>query len=475
MIAPDISDARLLDALLRNDLVAFTHKVFAELNPGRPFQPNWHHDAMAYGIEVCALTGEFNRLLINLPPRSLKSILVSVALPAFLLGRDPTKKIIVVCYNQELSNDFSRKTRQIMRADWYQRLFPSTRIAGKGAEGLFYTTKGGFRMATSVEGTLTGRGGDLIILDDPQKAIDASSEARRESLYKWILETLFTRLDDKREGAIMLVQQRLHEQDLSGQLMKSEGWYRVNLPAIAHQDESICLGRSPLRFHHRRTGDLLDPVREPQHVLDGLKRDMGEAAFLAQYQQDPIPPEGDRIKLAWFKTYDELPSGSEVVMSVDTASKAGLRNDYSVVMLWWVWEGRYYLSYIWRRKVEYPELRRSMMSLVDQLQPDTILIEDKGAGTGLIQEFRDLEGFYPVVGYDPGGNDKETRMRIQSAKIEQGLVLLPPEAPWLTAFLDEVRRFPNGVHDDQIDAMSQFLDHMSGRDAGRLIVTSYRT
>lgn len=466
---------RLLDAMLRNDLVAFTHKVFNELSPGRPFEPNWHHDAMAYGVEVSALVGDASRVIINLPPRSLKSIMISIALPAFLLGRDPTRKLIVVSYNQELSNDFSRKTRQVMHSGWYRRLFPSTRIVGKGAEGLFYTTRGGFRMATSVEGMLTGRGGDLIILDDPQKAVDAISESRRESLYKWASETLFTRLDDKRSGAIILVQQRLHEDDLSGRLLATGGWYHIKLPAIAEEDERICLGRIPLRFHTRQKGDLLDPVREPKDILDGLRRDMGTAAFVAQYQQDPLPPDGDVIQIGWFKTYDDLPEPCEVVFSIDTASKAGLRNDYSVISVWRIVEDHCFLEYVWRRKVEYPELKRTLMGFARDLRPDTILIEDKGAGIGLIQDLLAEEEYYPVVAYDPGGNDKETRMRIQSAKIEQGRVLLPPAAPWLDAFLDEVRRFPNGAHDDQIDAMSQLLDHVSNRAGSKLIIGTYRS
>jgi predicted phage terminase large subunit-like protein len=466
-----MDDARLLAALMRDDLITFTQRVFAELNPGRTFEPNWHHDAIAYGLEVSAITGEMQRLLINLPPRSLKSIMVTVALPAFLLGRDPTKKIITVCYNQDLANDFSRKTRQVMRSEWYRKLFPSTVIVGQGAETAFYTTAGGFRMATSVEGTLTGRGGDLIIIDDPQKAADAGSDTRRESLYQWATETLFTRLDDKLTGSIILVQQRLHEEDLSGQLLRTGEWYPIILPAIATRDEQICLGRRPeLRFHDRHVGDLLDPTREPLYLLDNLKREMGTSAFVAQYQQDPLPPDGDIIKLDWFKRYRDLPSDSEVIFSVDTASKAGLRNDWSVIAVWWVERERYYLAYVWRRRVEYPELRASLIEMAERLRPDRILIEDKGAGIGLIQDLRAAEEAYPIIAYDPGSVDKETRMRVQSAKIESGFVFLPPQAPWLGEFLAEVQRFPNGAHDDQIDAMSQVLDYCSNKKTGDLIV-----
>ena len=452
---------RLFEARLRNDLVAFVHRVFQEINPGRKFEPSWHHEAVAYYLDRTAVNGDLSRLVINMPPRSLKSEIVSIALPAFLLGRDPTRRIIAVSYNQDLAADFSRKTRQVMQSDWYCRLFPSTRIVGRGAETAFYTTRGGSRLATSVEGTLTGRGADLILIDDPQKASDAFSQTRRDSLYQWATETLFTRLDDKRVGAIVLVQQRLHEEDLSGKLLKTGGWLHLSLPATAVADEDICLGRSPLRFHHRRVGDLLNPVREPPPVLDQLRRDMGLAMYQAQYQQDPLPPDGDLIKIDWFNRYEALPAYERLIMSIDTASKPGQHNDYSVIAFWYVDDGRYYLDYVWRQKVVYPDLKRMVMAFADERQPAKILIEDKGIGIGLIQDLEREANYYPVLAYNPGQYDKETRMKVQAAKIERGRVWLPAAAPWLDAFIDEVRRFPNAPHDDQIDAMSQFLDFVS--------------
>ena len=209
-----IDERRLLDALMRNDFLTFAQRVFRELNPGRTFHVGWHHEAIAYLLNLTAVTGELDRLIINLPPRSAKSTIVSVALPAFLLGIDPTRRIIVVSYNQELSVQFSRQTRQVMQSDWYRALFPSTRIPTRASENQFFTTAGGFRMATSTGGTLTGRGGDLIIIDDPLKADDAYSETAREALLEWAMHTLFTRLDDKAKGAIILVQQRQHDDDV---------------------------------------------------------------------------------------------------------------------------------------------------------------------------------------------------------------------------------------------------------------------
>lgn len=469
MTVPDILPLRVLDALLRQDFLAFAQRVFRELNPGRPFYPAWYHEAIVDHLMI-ATTGQYQRVIINLPPRAGKSTIVSVALPAWLLGRDPTRRIIVVSYSQDLSIFFSRQTRQIMQSDWYKRLFPSTRLPARPSELELTTTLGGFRKATSTGGPLTGRGGDLIIIDDPLKADDAYSETARENLREWAEQTLFTRLDDKTRGAIILTQQRQHEDDLSGHMLRTKEWFALSLPAIADKDESIVLSRSPLRWYHRKAGELLDAKREPLHVLEGLKREMGSDAFAAQYLQAPVPPDGGAIRASWFRTYDEIPRGGECIFSVDTAAKAGLRNDWSVIMIWRVIANRFYLEHVWRERLEYPALKAKLIEAADQFEPDTILIEDKGTGIGLIQELKADPRGYPVVAYDPGGNDKESRMRIQSAKIEGGLVFLPKWAVWLENFLAEVRRFPNATHDDQIDAMSQLLDFKSARLTGDLLI-----
>ncbi|MCT2559875.1 phage terminase large subunit [Tsuneonella sp. YG55] len=448
---------RLLQALMRNDFLSFVHRVFAELNRGRTFHQSWVHEAMCTFIGIVALEHETDRLVINVPPRSAKSTIASVALPSFLLGRDPTFRVIVVSYNQELANLFSRQTRQVMLSPWYRALFPSTVIPSRAAETAFYTSAGGYRIATSTGGTLTGKGGDLIIVDDPLKGPDAHSEAARDAALDWTRNTLFTRLDDKSRGGIIMVQQRQHEDDLSGHMLRAGGWLHLNLPAIAEVDEPILISKRPLRFHYRRAGDVLDPVREPIEVLERLKREMGSHDFAAQYQQAPVPLEGGMIKVGWFGTYDDVPDDGETVFSIDTAYKAGARNDWSVITVWRIARGRYYLLNVWRRRVEYPVLKHCVIEMAQRLRPSTILIEDKGSGTGLIQDLRIEHEGYPVVAYDPGPYDKEARVHVQSAAIEGGLVLLPPSAPWLDEFLCEVRRFPNGTHDDQIDTLAQLL------------------
>lgn len=361
-----------------------------------------------------------------------------------------------------------------MQEDWYNELFPSTRLSPKRqAEHDFHTMSGGYRLAASTGGVLTGRGGDLIIVDDPLKADDAWSDTRRNNCVEWTRSTLFSRLDDKKHGTIIVTQQRLHEEDLSGYLERAGGWLTLRLPAIAEADEWIQLGQGNLRYF-RREGEAIDPEREPIELLNRIKRELGSAVFSAQYQQSPTPADGDVIKLSWFKSYDQIPFGGEIIMSLDTASKVAEHNDYSALTVWRFVEGRYYLEFLWRGKVVYPDLKRKLIAYAEVFRPDRIVIEDKVAGIGLIQDLHEEAPQLPVVAYLPDV-DKETRMRRHSARIESGQVYLPREAEWLGDFELEVRQFPHGLHDDMVDSMSQMLDHHTARNTGSLFVSQYRS
>jgi hypothetical protein len=192
-----IAPQATLDSVLRNDLVAFTQKVFGTVSPGDCLSPNWHIEAMCHELAK-VMRGETKRLIVSIPPRHLKSICTSVALPAWVLGHDPTRRIICVSYAQDLAVKHANDCRTVMTADWYRRIFPGTRIdPAKNTEAEIMTTKRGFRLSTSVGGTLTGRGGNLIIIDDPLKPEDAMSENRRERVNDWCGTTLLSRLDDK--------------------------------------------------------------------------------------------------------------------------------------------------------------------------------------------------------------------------------------------------------------------------------------
>lgn len=233
-------DRRLYEALLRSDFRAFLEKSFRTLSPGDQYVWNWHIGAIAWHLERVR-RGEIKRLIINMPPRSLKSLTASVAWPAFILGLDPSQRIICVSYSGELARKFSNDFRALIDAPFYKSLFPWTRVGRfKDSEVETEFTARGYRLATSVGGTLTGRGGDIIIIDDPLKPDDALSETKRSAANQWFTNTLLSRLDDKRTGAIVVVMQRVHMDDLTGFLLnQSDEWTVLSLPAVTDYEQVI--------------------------------------------------------------------------------------------------------------------------------------------------------------------------------------------------------------------------------------------
>ncbi len=351
----------------------------------------------------------------------------------------------------------------VVENPWYQRIFPQTRIdPKKNTETEVMFTRGGYRLATTVGGTLTGRGGDIIIIDDPIKAQDALSKPLRRRVVEWFDTTLLSRLDDKEKGVIIVVMQRLHPDDLVAHLLARGGWVHLNLPAIAEAPQTIAIG--PGLTKQRAIGDLLHPEREPRALLERIKENMGTYAFAAQYQQAPVPPEGNLVRGDWFRRYTELPDPAEIILRVwswDTASKASELSDYSVGTLWYVVGSRYYLVRVVRRRLDFPSLERLIIDCAAAEPGAQVLIEDKASGTQLIQDLCQKGTLYPIAILPEA--DKVTRMAAQSAKIEAGQVFLPEQAPWLEDFQNEVLAFPHGAHDDQVDSMSQFLAWVTNR------------
>ena len=436
-------------------------KVFATLESGQSYVPNWHLKAIAYQLERVR-RGEIKRLIINMPPRSLKSMTASVAFPAFVLGHDPARRIICVSYSGDLAKKHANDFRAVLEAPWYLELFERTRIGQKDSEAEIELTARGFRLATSVGGTLTGRGGDLIIIDDPLKPDDAYSEARRNAANEWFKNTLLSRLDDKRTGAIIIVMQRVHMDDLTGFVTsQSDEWEVLNLPAIAEVDEEIPI--SSTEVHRRRLGEALSSVREPLSVLQNMKVQLGSDAFSAQYQQMPVPPGGAMIKRDWIMRYVDLPPRHELSLTLqswDTANKGGPENDFSVCTTWIITRnGRWYLVDVWRNRVDYPELKAAVRLLASRHGARRVLVEDAGAGTALVQELvGEVNGILAVK----PDRDKISRMAVVSAKFESGLVFLPERAPWLAEFEAELFAFPGSRHDDQCDSVSQALSDDGG-------------
>ena len=452
------NDRALLDVILRSNLPAFTQRCFQTVVPGQEFRSNWHIEAIAHELERCR-HGETRRLIITLPPRNLKSVCASVAFPAFVLGHDPSTRIVCASYSQDLTAKHARDCRAVIESSWYRQLFPGTRIdPRKNAEGEFETTAKGYRLGTSVGGTLTGRGGSVIIIDDPLKPAEAMSETKRKSVSDWYDSTLSSRLDNKKEDVIILIMQRLHVDDLVGHVLeRGEPWTHLNLPAIADAPQEISLGTGT--YYRRAEGEVLHPAREPMSVLDDLRATMGSQSFSAQYQQAPVPPGGAMIKGDWLRRYDRLPDpkpGAQIVQSWDTASKASKTNDYSVCTTWLIQGSDYYLLDVFRQRLEFPDLRRRIVAHAELHAAKAVLIEDAGSGTALIQDMRH-EGKIRPIAIRPDG-DKLVRLEGQSAVIEAGHVLLPEKASWIGDFLVEMLSFPFGRYDDQVDSVSQFLN-----------------
>jgi predicted phage terminase large subunit-like protein len=446
-------------SLLRLDFNAFIERSFHELNPTTPFLPNWHVEVIASELEACR-RGETKRLIINVPPRSLKSHCASIAFPAWLLSHDPSSQIIVVSYAQELANKHSSDCRALMASPFYRGMFPTRLSPQRQAVEEFVTTKRGFRISTSVGGVLTGRGADFIIIDDPLKPEEALSETQRRVANDWCGHTLYSRLNNRRDGCIILVMQRLHEDDLVGHVTSLETWKEIRFPAIAEEDETHLI-QSPYgawRFQ-RRAGEALHPEREPLEVLKNLREAMGEYNFSCQYQQSPIPLGGGLVKVGSFKTYTEgdRPAEFELTLqSWDTANKPTELSDYSVCTTWGVKGRHLYLIHVLRKRLSYPELKRAVRQQAEDFRPHVILIEDKGSGTQLIQELLS-EGAHAVQKYEPTMN-KIMRMHSVTSTIENGFVHLPDKAAWLPDYLYELTAFPKSKYDDQADSTSQALD-----------------
>lgn len=457
-----------LQVAMRQDFALFVERSFAELNPHTRYLHNWHIEVMADALDQCHL-GKLKRLIINVPPRSLKSHLGSIAFSAYLLGHNPSTQVICVSYAKDLADKLASDSRSLMNSAWYQELFPLTRLAsGRSMLGDYATTCGGFRLSTSVGGVLTGRGADFIIIDDPLKPDEAISETQRRSVNNWYDHTLVSRLNDKRAGCIIVIMQRLHEDDLAGHLLQQGGWKLLRFPAIAEEDKQHTIhtlyGK---RTFMRRKGEALHPERESVELLAQMREIIGEYNFAGQYQQSPSPLGGGMIKQSWFKRYTpaELPKEFDLIFqSWDTANKAGELNDYSVCTTWGVHQKKLYLLHVLRKRLDYPQLRRTVKEHAALYGANNILIEDKASGTQLIQDLH-ADGVHGATRY-ANSSDKIMRMHSASATIENGFVHVPEQSEWLPEYVHEISAFPFGKYDDQVDSTSQALDWCKGAMGG---------
>ncbi len=459
--------ARVGPFLTRHSLGAFAVPGFATLEGNRQLYANWLFYHLCYVLEQVE-AGHITRLIINVQPRSLKSLLASVFLPAWMLGRDPSIRFICVSHSEPLAGNFGGQTRAVMQSEWYRRTFPETQLTSARPGTLdLRTTRNGSRLAVGIGGAITGRGADIIIIDDPIKAQDALSAAARERVRDFADTSLWSRLNNRRTGAIILVMQRFHVDDLAGHLIRRGGWHVVSIPAIATEEADYQLSRDPTHRHHRMVGELLQPEREGQRELDEQRVALGRYNFAAQYQQEPIPAVGNIVRREDLRYYDHEPEQFDrIAISWDTASTLDERSDYSVGTVWGRLGDDFYLLEVIRRRLEFPALQRLMVEISRDYNADYFVVEDDGIGRAVVQNLRDQRLTNPRPRLNAPNTDKVARLLRHQPMIEDGRLHLPRTATWLADYEMELLSFPAGRHDDQVDSTTQALDYLA-RDAIR--------
>jgi len=460
----------LLDRVLAERSFAdFVRQAWFVLEPKTLFLSNWHIDLLAEYLEAIA-NGDILRLIINEPPRSGKSLLATIFLPCWVWLRNAAERFMFASYSSILSTKHSVDRRALIQSLWYQSQWSGVvKLAGdSNLKTEFGNTQRGHMIATSVGASATGRGGNFLLADDLINPQQANSDVEREGAIRWFDETFSTRLDDKRAGRIVVIEQRTHEADLTGHLLAQGGWTHVSLPAIAERRTVIKFPRSR-REIVREEGDVLWPSREGHAELEAAKASLGSYAFAAQYLQAPVSREGNLIKGEWLTaTYRAgalPPKFDSVVLSVDGAFKTGSSNDYSaIVVIGTLRSARggyapgHYLLDAWRGKVEFADLKRRVVELHEIWHPHAVLIEDAASGQSLIQELR--AGTTLPLKPIKADRDKYSRVAAVCPMLEARRLMLPEVAWWRDDFVAELTAFPAGAHDDWVDALAQALNYL---------------
>jgi len=458
-ISPREALAELAIRKARHHLIPFTQVTHAT------YRVNWHHREIASALEDVE-RGVCKRLMIFIPPQRGKSELASIRFTAWVIGKHPELNIIETSYAAELAVGFGRKTRNLIDSEEYQDIFPGLRLAEDSqAAGRWNTTADGGLTAAGVGGGITGKRGNIIIIDDPFKdREEADSKTIRDKVDDWYRSVVYTR--QAPNGAIILIMTRWHEDDLAGRLIKrmkepgGEQWRIVQFPEICERNDEV----------HRKVGDALWPDQYSKEAAELTKVAVGTRAWEALYQQRPSSPEGNIIQREWFQRYKLPPSSFLMrIHSLDTAFKTKKENDWSVLGHWGVNEHGYFLLSVTRVKVQFPELKRLVTDAYDRDHPNWVIVEDKASGQSLIQELQ-RDTIIPVHAVQVDV-DKVARANAVTPLMEAGRVWIPEHAPWVADFLDECAEFKaNAEHDDQVDMMTQALAFMKNRTKARASV-----
>ena len=428
----------------QNDFMAFVKHVYDGFIEGT------HHKQVARQFEKLSMNPG-SRIIVNMPPRHTKSEFASYLLPAWLIGKNPELKIIQTTHTAELAVRFGRKVRNLMELEIYKEIFPDVDLrADSKAAGRWETGQGGEYFAAGVGGAITGRGADLLIIDDPHSEQDALSDTAMEHAYEWYTSGPRQRLQPG--GSIVVVMTRWSLKDLTGKLIKaqasdimSDQWDVIEFPAILPSD------------------NVLWPEFWKKEELLKVKASLSVGKWNAQWQQNPTAEEGAIIKKEWWNKWekDSIPPVSYIMQSYDTAFSKKETADYSAITTWGVFQpseggpDNIILMDAKRGRWDFPELKSNAMEEYKYWEPDMVLIEAKASGTPLTDELRTMG--IPVVNYTPSkGRDKHTRMHMVAPIFESGKVWAP-EKKFSEEVIEECAAFPNGEHDDFCDSMSMAL------------------
>ena len=471
-------ERRAAASAMRSSLSAFVRGSWAVLEPGTPLVWNWHLDAICDHVQAL-LEGRLGRrkLVVNVPPGSMKSRIVSVCATVWNLLRRPDWRVICASGNAAVSLRDSMYARDLIESEWFKETFrPAWAFAAdQNAKGFFKTNRGGFRKATSSGARITGDRADALFVDDPLDAALAFSAAERTAVLDWWNLAFANRVNDPQGSVYCIIAQRLHADDLPGHLLRLEPdeWEVLAIPQEWEENHRRTTGigwKDPREVE----GALMFPERFPQEYLASERRRLGLYGYPGQHQQRPTALEGGLFKLAWFKRYGTPPAVfKRIIQSWDTAMKTGDLNDPSVCSTWGETDAGFYLLNVLRRRMDYPELRRMAVSLAEAWKPTAVLVEDKASGQSLVQELRQGTRL-PILAIEPRG-DKVVRAQAVSPLVESGRVWLPDFADWLPDFEEEFLAFPASTHDDQVDSVTQALSHLSGLSGGGTgIIEFYR-
>jgi predicted phage terminase large subunit-like protein len=455
----------------KDNLKLYAKQAWHVVEPMTDFVDNWHIDAICEHLEAVT-NGEIRKLLINVPPRHMKSILVSVFWMTWSWIKKPSLRWIYTSYDGALSVRDSLKCRRIIQSSWYQQRWGDnfSLAEDQNLKTRFENDKTGYRIATSVTAGSTGKGGDIIIADDPHNVQESRSDVKREGALIWWDEIMSTRLNDPKTGARVIIMQRIHENDLSGHVLEQGGYEHLCLPAEYEPDRK-CITSIGFEDPRKEPGELLWPTRFGIKEIEDKKRELGSYAYAGQMQQNPQPAGGGMFKQSYFKYYKEekgsfilyvddkkkkrVPkSKCKFFQTIDTALKDKEVNDYTVIGTWGLTPDNELLLYnIYRDRIEVPDQWPTIKKYRTKYENGLLFqsVEDKASGTGIIQTAR-REG-KPLKKLK-ADTDKVSRAFDISLMYENGMVYHLLNASWLTDFEDELTKFPKGKYDDQVDVSS---------------------